>query len=46
MSIALARLILLRAANLALQGGVKARLWFSMYCFTMAIGAPPDEASK
>jgi len=42
----LARLILLRAANLSLQGGVKARLWFSMYCFTMAIGAPPDEASK
>lgn len=34
-------LILLRAANLALQGRVKARFWFSMYCFTIAIGAPP-----
>ena len=38
--------ILLRAANLALQGRVKARLWFSIYCLTMTIGAPPQEAAK
>jgi hypothetical protein len=39
-------LILLRAANLALQGRVKARHWFSIYCRTMAIGAAPHEAAK
>lgn len=36
----------LRAANLALQGRVEARLWFSTYCLTTAIGAPPQDAKQ
>jgi hypothetical protein len=39
-------LILLRAANPALQGRVKARRWVSILCLTMAIGALPQEAAK